>query len=226
MRPTRTGVGLAHLCVPLTRTVPACCLLRMSWINKVPGLPWEGPSSCPSPRDCWTGASEMKRVWSFSKGIVKNENIHCLIKYKRKQKQLAALSCSWFLLTRSISGVLLTGVALWHRSWYCSWETRPRQCRVTPRKGGGWYSGTDAKAWHVGTGHSWVKIFVRSVYSEIRFANRLIITVIPDLSLFLLKGFEFYLGVLFIKLCYLLVASRSWILSVMRNDPFCEFISS
>lgn len=136
MRPTRTGVGLAHLCVPLTRTVPACCLLRMSWINKVPGLPWEGPSSCPSPCDCWTSASEMKRVWSFSKGIVKNENIHCLIKYKRKQKQLAALSCSWFLLTRSISGVLLTGVALWHRSWYWSWETRPRQCRVTPRKGG------------------------------------------------------------------------------------------
>lgn len=55
-------------------------------------------------------------------------------KIEEKQKPLAVLSCSWFLRTLSISGVTLTGVALWHCSLYRSWGQDARQCGVKGRK--------------------------------------------------------------------------------------------
>lgn len=53
---------------------------------------------------------------------------------RAKQKQLAELSCAWFCPTLSISGVMLTGVALSHGSLYLSWETNARWCGGTGRK--------------------------------------------------------------------------------------------
>lgn len=67
------------------------------------------------------GSIESVEVLSFSENTVKNKNAQCWT-IEENTEPLAVLSCSWFLFTLSISGVTLTGVALWHCSLYWSCE--------------------------------------------------------------------------------------------------------
>lgn len=156
----------------------------------------------------WKGPSTTQRVQGFQRASWRIKL--CNVWYNmRKQTQLAVLSCSWFLLTLSISGVMLTGVALQHGSLYCSWETR---CRVV------WGYGKetcthvlDQIRRNVQSHRAFIQLFTGAARGH---------HMDPRLSFFLPKCFEFHLWLLFFQLYHVFNPIRNNKQSFLRIHFF------